>query len=544
MIRKLDAETVELIAAGEVIENPASVIKELVENSLDADASSVSIEVDGGGIDCVRVADDGRGMDTRDAERAFERHATSKIRDADDVSKVETLGFRGEALPSIARVARVEMVTKERNADGVGATRVVTGVGAEGTETEETGRAPGTTVEVTRLFEKTPARSATLSTPKREFRRVSRLVTRYALARPDVAFTLEHDGRETLSTPGSGDYVDSLYAVYGRDMASRAVRFTHEDDVAVEGALVRPSETRTESHHVYTAVNGRALDDETVRSAAVEGYGNLLPKNRYPVAVVSVDVPPERVNVNVHPAKKEVRFVDEDAVRRVVRKAVRDKLTNEDLTRRDALDLDAPVEGLETSGDSAFADAEVIGQFRDLYLLCESGDDLLVIDQHAAHERVNYEELRAEFNGAVPSVELDEAVTVDLSPEEAAVMEERGDALRANGFHIEEFGGGLYRVRGVPAPMGRVGDTELVHDVLDRFVSGEEIDLREEVLKDVACHPSLKAGDELTKEEATSLVRALGDCEQPFACPHGRPTVLSVNERRIAEGFERGGVRL
>lgn len=544
MIRKLNDETVELIAAGEVVKNPASVVKELTENSLDADASSVDIEVDGGGIDRVRVADDGCGIEAEDATRAFERHATSKIRDADDVSKVETLGFRGEALPSIARVARVEMVTKAEDGEGVGATRVLTGTGVEGTETEETGRAPGTTVEVTRLFEKTPARSAALSTPKREFRRVSRLVTRYALARPDVAFTLEHDGRETLSTPGSGDYVDSLYAVYGRDVASRAIRFTYEDEVTVEGALVRPSETRTESHHVYTAVNGRALDDEVVRTATVEGYGNLLPKDRYPVAVVSVDVPPERVNVNVHPAKKEVRFVDEDAVSRAVSAAVRDALTNEDLTRRDALDLDAPVEELEASGDSAFTDAEVIGQFRDLYLLCESGDDLLVVDQHAAHERVNYEELSAEFNGSVPSVELEETVTVDLSPEEVAVIEERGDALRANGFRIEEFGGGLYRVRGVPAPMGRVGDTELVHDVLDRFVAGEEIDLRDEILKDVACHPSLKAGDELTNEEATSLVRALGDCEQPFACPHGRPTVLSVNERRIAEGFERGGVRL
>lgn len=541
MIRKLDDETVELIAAGEVIENPASVVKELIENSLDAGASSVDVEVEDGGIDRVTVADDGHGMDAEDATRAFERHATSKIQDADDVSRVETLGFRGEALPSIARVARIEMVTKD---DGVGATRVVTGAGVDGKRVEETGRGRGTTVEVTRLFETTPARRKALSSPKREFRRVSRLVTRYALARPDVSFTLEHDGNEVLSTSGSGDPVDAVYAVYGRDVASQAVRFSFEDGrVSVEGALVKPSETRSNARHVYTSVNGRALDDDTVRGATVDGYGTLLPKDRYPVAIVSVNVPPQRVDVNVHPAKKKVRFVDEDAVRRVVSAAVRDALTNEDLTRRAEMELDAPVD-VDASGDSAFSEAEVIGQFRDLYLLCESGDDLLVIDQHAAHERVNYEELRAEFNGSVPSAELQEAVTVDLSPDEAAVVEERREALHANGFRIEEFGGGLYRVRGIPAPMGRVGDTELVHDVLDRFVAGEEVDLRDEVLKDVACHPSLKAGDELTREEATDLVRALGECEQPFACPHGRPTVLSVNERRIAEGFERGGVRL
>ncbi len=541
MIRKLDDETVELIAAGEVVENPASVVKELIENSLDAGASSVGIEVENGGIDRVTVSDDGEGMDAEDAKRAFERHATSKITDPDDVGAVDTLGFRGEALPSIARVARVEMVTKD---EGVGATRVVTGAGVDGTRTGETGRGQGTTVEVTRLFETTPARREALSSPKREFRRVSRLVTRYALARPGVAFTLEHEGNEVLSTSGSGDPIDALYAVYGRDVASRATRFSHEDGrIGVEGALVRPSVTRSATHHVYTSVNGRAVDDETVRDGAVDGYGTLLPKDSYPIAVVSVEVPPGRVDVNVHPAKKKVRFVDEDTVSRVVSAAVRDALTNEDLTRRAEMELDAPVD-VETTGDSAFEDAEVIGQFRDLYLLCESDDDLLVVDQHAAHERVNYEELRGEFNGTVPSAELDEAVTVDLSPDESAVIEERRDALRANGFRVEEFGGGLYRVRGVPAPMGRVGDTELVHEVLDRFVSGEEVDLRDEVLKDVACHPSLKAGDEVTREEATELVRALGECEQPFACPHGRPTVLSVNERRIAEGFERGGVRL
>ena len=541
MIRKLNDETIELIAAGEVVENPASVVKELIENSLDAGASSVGIEVENGGIDRVTVADDGEGMDAEDAKRAFERHATSKITDPDDVGAVDTLGFRGEALPSIARVARVKMVTKD---EGVGATRVVTGAGVDGTRTGETGRGQGTTVEVTRLFETTPARREALSSPKREFRRVSRLVTRYALARPGVAFTLEHEGNEVLSTSGSGDPIDALYAVYGRDVASRAMRFSHEDGrIGVEGALVRPSVTRSATHHVYTSVNGRAVDDETVRDGAVDGYGTLLPKDSYPIAVVSVEVPPGRVDVNVHPAKKKVRFVDEDTVSRVVSAAVRDALTNEDLTRRAEMELDAPVD-VETTGDSAFEDAEVIGQFRDLYLLCESDDDLLVVDQHAAHERVNYEELRGEFNGTVPSAELDEAVTVDLSPDEAAVIEERRDALRANGFRVEEFGGGLYRVRGVPAPMGRVGDTELVHDVLDRFVAGEEVDLRDEVLKDVACHPSLKAGDEVTREEATELVRALGECEQPFACPHGRPTVLSVNERRIAEGFERGGVRL
>lgn len=537
-ITKLDDETVELIAAGEVVGGPASVVKELVENSLDADASSVDIVVENGGRERIVVADDGSGIPASDAPLAFERHATSKIQGRDDVSAVETLGFRGEALPSIASVAQVEMVTK---ADGVGATRVRTGADIDGVETEETGRARGTTVEVTNLFENVPARRATLDTPKREFRRVSRVVQRYALARPDVAFSLEHDGREILETTGSGDYVDALYAVYGRDVASHALRFSSD---GVEGALVRPSETRSEPRHVHVAVNGRVVDDSAVRKATVDGYGTLLPKDRYPVAVVSVDVPPDEVDVNVHPAKREVRFKNKQVVKKEVETAVRDALRTQDLTRRAEMELDAPVDELESSSDSFFEGAEVLGQFRDLYLLCESDDDLLVVDQHAAHERVNYEKLREEFDGDVPTVELESPETVELTPEEKATLDEKREELERAGFDVEEFGGGIYRVRGVPAPVDRVEDTDLVHDVLDSFLEGDDVDLRDETLKNVACHPSLKAGDTLENEEATALVRRLGECEQPFACPHGRPTVLSLNERLLAEGFERGEVRL
>jgi len=537
-ITKLDDETVELIAAGEVVGGPASVVKELVENSLDAGASSIDVVVEDGGKERIVVADDGSGIRSSDAPLAFERHATSKIRGRNDVSAVDSLGFRGEALPSIASVARVEMVTK---ADGVGATRVRKGAGVNGVETEETGRAQGTTVEVTDLFENVPARRATLGTATREFQSVSRVVQRYALARPDVAFSLEHDGREVLETTGSGDYVDALYAVYGRDVASRAVSFSSE---GVEGALVRPSETRSEPRHVHVAVNGRVVEDSAVRKATCEGYGTLLPKDRYPVAVVAVNVPPGEVDVNVHPAKKEVRFENEQVVKKEVETAVRDALRTQDLTKRAEMELDAPVNELKSSADSFFDGAEVLGQFRDLYLLCESDDDLLVVDQHAAHERVNYEKLREEFDGDVPTVELESPETVELTPEEKATLEENLDEVERAGFDVEEFGGGLYRVRGVPAPVDRVEDTELVHDVLDYFLEGDGVDLRDETLKNVACHPALKAGDSLERDEATSLVQRLGECEQPFACPHGRPTVLSLNERLIAEGFERGGVRL
>ncbi|MDY6764238.1 MAG: DNA mismatch repair endonuclease MutL [Halobacteria archaeon] len=543
-IKKLDSETVERIAAGEVVKDPASVVKELLENSLDAGATEIKVGVENGGLDLIRVSDNGRGMDKEDALLAFEKHATSKIEDADDIRSVKTIGFRGEALPSIARVAKVEMVTKSEDS-GVGATRVV--VEGDSKEVKDAGRGVGTTVEVTDLFYNTPARRKSLRSSKREFSKVSDVVTRYSLTHPGVAFRLEHDRREVTSTPGSGDYIDPIFGVYGREVANRAIRVDHDEDgISVEGAVVRPSVTRTESNHIYTSVNGVAIRDDTVRRGVVKGYGNLLPNSKYPIAIASVSLEPEKVDVNVHPAKKEVRFEDPEKVKEVVRNAVRHTLSSEDLTKISDFDFD---KSLTTEGDgetdSRFTSIEVIGQFRDLYLLCESDDDLLVIDQHAAHERVNYEKLLDEFSeGEIESVDLESPESIDLTPAEVSMIEEDPAILDQLGFRLEPFGGGMYRVRGVPAPLGRLQDKEMVHDALDHlFEKGDVEDVRQEILKDVACHPSLKAGDKLTTEEAQELIQELGACDQPFACPHGRPTVITVSEKKLASEFGRESVR-
>ncbi|MDY7080986.1 MAG: DNA mismatch repair endonuclease MutL, partial [Halobacteria archaeon] len=274
-IRKLDSETIERIAAGEVVRNPASVVKELVENSLDAGATDIDVRVENSGLDSIRVADDGEVMTGDDALLAFERHATSKIEGADDIERVDTLGFRGEALPSIAKVSKVELTTKPADGDGVGATRVV--IDDTGDErVEQAGRGVGTTVEVRDLFYNTPARRKSLSSPRYELSRISDLVTHYALAHPNVAFTLEHGESTLLSTPGTGRYTDAILETYGKKTANRTVEFEYEydyedesengkgnDTIQVEGILVRPSVTRSEKNHVYTAVNGRALSDKT-----------------------------------------------------------------------------------------------------------------------------------------------------------------------------------------------------------------------------------------------------------------------------------------
>jgi DNA mismatch repair protein MutL len=556
-IRRLDEATVARIAAGEVITRPAAAVRELIENALDAGATSVSIDLETAGLDLVRVADDGHGMSRTDAPVAVERHATSKIRDAEDLPGAPTLGFRGEALPSIAEVGRVELTTR---ADGDAEGTRVTVEGGE-TRVAPAGRAVGTTVTVRDLFADVPARREALATPRREFARVSDLVASYALTRPDVRFGLDHDGRQVLSTPGSGSYTDALLAVYGRDVAGQSVAVEAEaddaaDTIQVRGRCAHPSVTRASTAHVTVAVNGRPLADSGLRRAVERGYGSLLPGDRHPLAVVCVSLPPERVDQNVHPGKREVRFRDREAVEASVERAVAAALSTEDLARSaeaaldwEAADIDAEGEGESgpTPARSRFDDLTVIGQFRGLYVLCEADDDLLVVDQHAAHERINYERLRelVDEAGAVESLSVDPPATLSLAPGPAAALDAHREAVEALGFRVESFGGGTYRVTGVPAPLGRAADPGEIRDLLDAFLAGETPeDPRDALLADVACHPSLKAGAELSREDCAALLDDLGACRQPYACPHGRPTVVSIDESTLATSFGRSETRL
>jgi DNA mismatch repair protein MutL len=543
-VKKLDADARARIAAGEAVTRPEDVVKELVENALDAGAARIEVQVENGGIDRVRVRDDGVGMTAEDARFAFERHTTSKLDGAEGVARVETLGFRGEALPSIAAVADVTLTTKP---EGGEATRVIVEDGEK--ETRPAGHGVGTTVAVTGLFERLPARRKSLADPATEFARVSDLVTRYALVRPDVSFRLEHGDRTVLTTPGSGDFADALLGAYDRTVAGQSEAVSGgTGEVAVHGRVVHPGETRARPSHVHVGVNGRALADQTIRDAVVEGYGSLLPEGRYPIAAVAVDLPAESVDVNVHPRKREVAFTDADAVAEAVSGAVREALSTADLARTAEMAFDPESSLTPVARDSAFGGASVIGQFRDAYLLCEADDDLLVVDQHAAHERVNYERLRAVVGEEeVSTRSIDPPATLSLSPAAAATLEANREAVAALGYEVTAFGGDTYRVTAVPAPLGRAAAPESLRDVLDRLGdddSGGPDDRREELLKDLACHPSLKAGDALDPETAGDLLERLGACEQPYACPHGRPTVLSIDERTLVSGFERGSRRL
>lgn len=569
-VRRLDRETVDRIAAGEVVTRPARVVGELVDNALDAGASRVEVAVDGDGTDRIRVADDGRGMTRADATRAVERHATSKLAPDGDPVGVESLGFRGEALAAIAEAARLELVTSP--GDGVGTRVVVDGTAeargnAEGLEpaVEPAGRARGTTVVVEDLFATRPARRESLAGANAEFARISSLVADYALANPSVAFSLEHDGSTTLTTPGT-DRTDALLGAYDRDTASRSTTVSASVDVGpgsddpgsesvdagVSGALAYPSVTRATRDHVRVSVNGRPVRNDRLAAAVREGYGRLLPDGREPVAAVDVSLPPGRVDPNVHPAKREVGLRDADAVADAVASVVADALTGADLRRSAdvATDLESaldPVGDEDGSRAGAFADAEPIGTFRDLYVLVESGDDLLVIDGHAAHERVNYERLARAFDGEpVPTAALDPPATVSLSTDEAAAARAHADDLAALGFETEAFGGGTRRLRTVPAPFGRTADADAFRDALAALSGsdggrGASGDARDALLADLACHPSLKRGDfgDLDDADLRDLLDRLGECDRPYACPHGRPTVLSVDAETFAAGFGR-----
>ncbi|MFB6256567.1 MAG: DNA mismatch repair endonuclease MutL [Haloplanus sp.] len=676
-IHALDDATVRRIAAGEVVERPASVVKELLENSLDADASRVTVAVEGGGIEGVRVRDDGVGMTATDLERAVEEHTTSKISDGGDLDAVGTLGFRGEALHTIGAVSRLTIRSRPR-AGGRG--HELTVEGGDAGDIEPSGCPPGTAVEVEDLFYNTPARRKFLKTEATEFDHVNRVVTQYALANPDVATTLEHDGREVFSTEGSGDLESTVLAVYGRDVASAMVGIDADPGnnpiTAVSGVVSHPETTRAGREYLSTFVNGRYVTAGTLREAVLDAYGDQLAPDRYPFAVLFVEVPPSEVDVNVHPRKMEVRWEREEAVADAVETAVHEALLEEGLVRSSAprgrsapaeteIDPESPAREVvggeaaeadgkagtatddapstDTSGrDDATTDTEtpaadgeaartrtstldeeagaaggagsaaassgtgsapptdepgsgrveddtsagtgdrpaddsdrhaggavaptdqrtldgetatpdrrfdrlpsmrVLGQFDETYVVAETPDGLVLIDQHAADERINYERLQEELSGETPTQALAEPVELELTAREAELFATYRDALAAVGFHADRVTDRIVEVRTVPTVFDSALDPSLLRDALTGVADGsasETVDaVADTLLADLACYPSITGNTSLTEGSVVDLLGALDDCENPFACPHGRPVVVAFDRGEIEDRFER-----
>ena len=614
-IRRLDDLTIARIAAGEVVERPASIVKELVENSLDAGATSIQVEIREGGRRLVSVGDNGHGIRPDEVELAFEKHATSKLRDAEQLERIASLGFRGEALASIASVSHVTLLTRSADQEAGLRLRIDNG---KILSRETIGAPKGTRIEVENLFNAMPARLKFLRQAATEAGHVQDVIARYALAHPECAFRLTRDGRQAFRSPGTGDIQDALAATFGADLARSLIpvkgeRKDAEDPLGrlkVEGWVSPPHIHRANRRQITLLVNGRWVQDRQLVFAVIQAYHTLIPKGRYPLAVVKIELPPEAVDINVHPAKTELRFRNSRpvfaTVQRAVRAAVvgqapvapleRPRFGDRPVTRHsetygkprfnprpdgevkgdsDAwatgsgrLDESGALVGLGESAASytgqppAANDAEggviqpglknregaglpmlrVIGQMARAYILAEGPDGLYLIDQHAAHERVMYEQFMAR-ESVVRAQGLLAPVTVPLTAGQVALVETQAEAFERLGFEIEPFGSDAALVRALPDALAKSSDVvTTVRSILDLAEEGRNAieDAFEARLVLAVCkRASVKAGQSLSPEEMRGLILALEATDSPWTCPHGRPTIIVMSEGRLEREFGR-----
>ncbi|HXF50346.1 MAG TPA: DNA mismatch repair endonuclease MutL [Dehalococcoidia bacterium] len=576
-IRVLSPLEAARIAAGEVIERPASVVKELIENSLDAGASRISVEVREGGLALIRVVDDGCGIPPHELRLAFERHATSKLASEADLQRIETLGFRGEALPSIAAAADVEIVS--RVPDSMEGRRLLFEAG-EAVEEGPEASPPGTSVTVRGLFRRQPARLKFVRSPAAEAGHIATVVSRYALAYPEVQFTLRIDGRVALQAPGTGDPRDAAAAVYGPRLAGALVTLRPEADldalgIALAGLIAPPDVTRASRADVSLFLNRRWVRNRSLTFAVEEGYQGQLLSGRHPLAIVHLRLPPDEVDPNVHPTKAEVRLRREREVLGVVRDAVRATLArlsaaravapatpppqdpasvgSGDTRKREELRLAspayqstlAPSGGDETARREAGARLPVlrpVGQVGALYIVAESPEGMCLIDQHAAHERVLYERFLDAVERKRPdSQPLLAPEPVELTARHRALVAEYLDELRAQGYDLEPFGDdGVWALRALPSAVAGRDAGRSLTELLDLLEREEGMDdRRHRVAASLACHAAVRAGQTLSDAEMRELIEALEACRMPRTCPHGRPTMLHLRSDDLAREFRR-----
>ena len=579
-IKILPEEVASQIAAGEVVERPASVVKELVENALDAGATHISIIVEEAGKKLIEVADNGAGIPAEELSLALSRHATSKLNNAEDLFNIRTLGFRGEALASIASVSRFTITSRPTAADA-GSRLIVEGGHLSG-EPQPVGAPAGTVVRVEDLFYNVPARKKFLKTDATERRQIDALVTRYTLAYPDVRFQLVQEGRNALQTSGSGDRREVLAGLFSAEIAKQMLELNAEyDDLTVTGFISPTSLTRSNRRGITFFVNGRWVQDISLSTALIQGYHSMLMVGRYPLAVVFLEMKPEKVDVNVHPAKSEVRFSDRAEVFSSVQRAVRRALlayspvpqvtgqvrwapqpppayTPPEYYPRDfAADEGEPLEtvgglspepetGQPTLPSSGMPLLRLVGQVGSAFLVAEGPDGLYLVDQHAAHERVLFEKLMAQRGEQVPAQALLDPVTVELPSESSRLLEDQLPLLEKLGFQIEPFGPNTYRVRSLPSLLSGMDPAAAVRVVIEDFEEDEtplQNEIEAKIIGRVCKRAAVKAGQTLSPDEQKALLRDLEACQAPRTCPHGRPTMIHLSIDLLERQFGRKGAR-
>lgn len=624
-IRQLDESTINKIAAGEVIERPASVIKEIIDNSIDAHATDIRVEIRGSGTKSIRIVDNGIGMSHADASLAFKKHATSKISAIEDLDNILTLGFRGEALASISSVAKVELVTRQEN--DISATRVI--ADSSGIlSISSAGAAVGTSILVNDLFYSTPARKKYLKSMRTELAHITDVIAKHSLSHPDVYFTLVSDGKLIIRSPGKGDLLDSIVHLYGAEVARSLVPLEFVSDlISISGYISKPELTRSGNDLQSLYINDRCISSRVLSSAIRLGYYTLLPKGRYPAAFLKFRIDTKNVDVNVHPTKKEVRLSHEKEIESAVIFAVEQALKAASLVPDVKLDgkeahvqsfiskpeqpeiNQSPDKGcsfkcgskydfFQETGDKQEpeksdmnydespsleqapivrenkdeyhysakdtqkrlkkserlqmrdvpesdvvhdVDMKLMGQFAELYIVLEMDGKLVLVDQHAAHERVMYEQvLKMQDMGWQ---ELITPITLDLTLKEAVIIEEYIPQLEKMGFAVSEFGQNSYVVTTVPSMFGKFEDPQIIHDIIsDLLLHGRvkgETEIYDHLCSSMACRAAIKAGAPCNSDQMDGLMRQLMLCDNPYTCPHGRPTMVSFSKEELAKMFGR-----
>lgn len=589
-IQILPDDVASQIAAGEVVERPASVVKELVENALDAGADHITITIEEAGKKLIEVADNGDGIPKDEVSLALARHATSKLSTAADLFNIATLGFRGEALASIASVSRFRITTRPRQAEA-GAQLIVEGGQIMGAP-ELVGAPAGTVVRVEELFYNVPARRKFLKTDNTERRVIDEVVTHYALAYPDVRFQLVQEGRTALQTSGSGDPREALAVMFSAEIARQMLAVESVDEnFTVKGFISPINLTRSNRKGISFFINGRWVQDIALSTAVIQGYHSMLMVGRYPLAVLFIEMPPEKVDVNVHPTKSEVRFTGRDEVFIEVQRAVRRALLAHSPVPQVQAQVrwapppqrsfgsrptdsgrpadsgwvlpsgegslpgeqskSGPLTAPESEDQPGLPSAGVpllrlIGQVGSAYLIAEGPDGLYLVDQHAAHERVLFERFMAQRGETIPSQSLLEPEAVTLSAGDARLLETQLETMGKLGFEIEPFGPNTFQVRRIPLILTGMDPAAAVRVVIEDFEEDEtplQHEVEAKIIARVCKRAAVKAGQILNTDEQKALLRDLEACDAPRTCPHGRPTMIHLSIDLLERQFGRTGPR-
>lgn len=572
-IRILPEDVATAIAAGEVVERPESVVKELMENALDAGAGRIEISIEGGGQRLIQVDDNGHGISADELPLAVARFATSKLHSVEDLQSIDTLGFRGEALSSIGAVSRLEIIT--RSAEESAGSRLIMEAGK--VQGQNPVPAPvGSVIRVRELFFNVPARRKFLKTENTERRRIQTLATRYALAYPEVAFILKLEGRQVFQSSGKGDRREVLAAVFGLQTAREMITVAGPEggQVHVRGFISPPSVNRGTRSELTFFINGRWIRDSSLSAAVIQAYHGLLMVGRYPMTVLMLEMPPSIVDVNVHPTKAEVRFRDQGEVFSIVQRVLRSTLigqaaapslhfdgrwqqpvtpgggtTIDPAWRLAQLDRElqqpAPMDSQPSLPAADMPLLRAVGQVGSAYLVAEGPDGLYLIDQHAAHERILFEAMmQAYAEGAVESQQLLQGVTLELNAGQASLLEEQLDVMKNLGFDVAPFGRNTFRVHAIPSLLINMQPDAAIRSVVEDFEEDEtplagEVEAR--VAARVCKRAAVKSGQLLSLEEQRRLIKDLEECESPRTCPHGRPTMVHLSVDALEKQFGRKG---